>query len=94
MKIAIVGSGIAGLTAAYRLHPRHQITLFEAAPRLGGHSNTVTVDLPEGKIPVDTGFIVFNDWTYPNFYFTDEGDRNRGSTYRNEFQRKRRAKRF
>ena len=67
MKIAIVGSGIAGLTAAYRLHPRHQITLFEAAPRLGGHSNTVTVDLPEGKIPVDTGFIVFNDWTYPNF---------------------------
>ena len=67
MKIAIVGSGIAGLTAAYRLHPRHQITLFEAAPKLGGHSNTVTVDLPEGKIPVDTGFIVFNDWTYPNF---------------------------
>ena len=67
MKIAIVGSGIAGLTAAHRLHPRHQITLFEAAPRLGGHSNTVTVDLPEGKIPVDTGFIVFNDWTYPNF---------------------------
>ena len=67
MKIAIVGSGIAGLTAAYRLHPHHQITLFEASPRLGGHSNTVTVDLPEGKIPVDTGFIVFNDWTYPNF---------------------------
>ena len=47
MKIAIVGSGIAGLTAAYRLHPRHQITLFEAAPRLGGHSNTIIVDLPE-----------------------------------------------
>ena len=67
MKIAIVGSGIAGLTAAYHLHPRHQITLFEAASKLGGHSNTVTVDLPEGKIPVDTGFIVFNDWTYPNF---------------------------
>ena len=67
MKIAIVGSGIAGLTAAYRLHTRHQITLFEASPRLGGHSNTVTVDLPEDKIPVDTGFIVFNDWTYPNF---------------------------
>ena len=54
-------------TSAYRLHPRHLVTLFEAAPRLGGHSNTVTVDLPEGKIPVDTGFIVFNDWTYPNF---------------------------
>ena len=67
MKIAIVGSGIAGLTAAYRLHTRHQITLFEASSRLGGHSNTVTVDLPEGKISVDTGFIVFNDWTYPNF---------------------------
>jgi predicted NAD/FAD-binding protein len=67
MKIAIVGSGIAGLTAAYYLHPLHQITLFEAAPKLGGHSNTVTVDLAERKIPVDTGFIVFNDWTYPNF---------------------------
>jgi predicted NAD/FAD-binding protein len=67
MKIAIVGSGIAGLTAAHYMHPRHQITLFEASPKLGGHSNTVTVDLPEGKIPVDTGFIVFNDWTYPNF---------------------------
>ena len=43
-------------------HPRHQITLFEAAHKLV--SNTVTVDLPEGKIPVDTGFIVFNNWTY------------------------------
>lgn len=67
MKIAIVGTGIAGLTAAHRLYPEHQLTLFESASRLGGHSHTVEVNLHQGKIAVDTGFIVYNDWTYPNF---------------------------
>ncbi|WP_193164855.1 NAD(P)/FAD-dependent oxidoreductase [Microbulbifer hainanensis] len=67
MRIAIVGSGIAGLTAAYLLNRRHDITLFEAQDRLGGH--TATVDVEEGSriLAIDTGFIVFNDWTYPNF---------------------------
>ncbi|WP_160153491.1 NAD(P)/FAD-dependent oxidoreductase [Microbulbifer sp. ALW1] len=67
MRIAIIGSGISGLTAAYLLHKKYDITLFEADSRLGGH--TATVDLMEAGQPlaVDTGFIVFNDWTYPNF---------------------------
>ncbi|SDZ84757.1 NAD(P)/FAD-dependent oxidoreductase [Microbulbifer marinus] len=67
MRIAIIGSGIAGLTAAYLLNRQHDITLFEAEDRLGGH--TATVDVEEGDRPlaIDTGFIVYNDWTYPNF---------------------------
>ena len=67
MKIAIVGSGISGLTAAYQLHEKYEISLFEAADRLGGH--TATIDVVDGGrvLPVDTGFIVYNDWTYPNF---------------------------
>ncbi|HAZ60543.1 MAG TPA: FAD-dependent oxidoreductase [Gammaproteobacteria bacterium] len=67
MRIAIVGTGVAGLTVAHRLHRQHDITLFEAEPRPGGHVHTVSVDGPEGGRSVDTGFIVFNDWTYPNF---------------------------
>lgn len=67
MKIAIVGSGISGLTAAHLLHPEHEITLYEANSRLGGHTNTVRVDLPYETQWVDTGFIVFNDRNYPNF---------------------------
>lgn len=67
MRIAIIGSGIAGLTCAHVLGPHHEVTLFEAADRLGGHSNTVTVTDPEaGKLGVDTGFIVHNDRNYPN----------------------------
>ncbi len=67
MKIAIVGSGIAGLTCAHVLGPDHDVTLFEADTRLGGHSNTVTVHDPvAGKLGVDTGFIVHNDHNYPN----------------------------
>ncbi|MDU9005362.1 NAD(P)/FAD-dependent oxidoreductase [Sedimentitalea todarodis] len=64
-KIAIVGGGISGLSAAYYLSPYHDITLFEAAPRLGGHARTVIAG-KNGDQPVDTGFIVFNYATYPN----------------------------
>lgn len=67
MKIAIIGSGISGLVAAYRLHGAHEITLFEANDYLGGHTNTVDVELNGERHAIDTGFIVFNDWTYPNF---------------------------
>jgi predicted NAD/FAD-binding protein len=66
-KIAIIGSGISGLTAGYILSRGHSVTLFEANSYLGGHTHTRNVEL-DGKVyPVNTGFIVFNDWTYPNF---------------------------
>lgn len=67
MKIAIIGSGIAGLTAAHRLHPRHEIMLFEAGSHIGGHTHTHDIELNGRHWAVDSGFIVFNDWTYPNF---------------------------
>jgi predicted NAD/FAD-binding protein len=67
MKLAIVGSGISGLVAAYRLHADHEITLFEANNYLGGHTNTVDVEFDGERQAIDTGFIVFNDWTYPHF---------------------------
>ena len=70
MKVAIVGSGIAGLGCAHALlaERRHgvQVTLFEASPRLGGHTHTVDVRLDATEYPVDTGFLVFNERTYPN----------------------------
>ncbi len=66
-RIAIVGSGIAGLTTAWHLHREHDITLFEANDYVGGHTATVDVDYGEKTYAIDTGFIVFNDWTYPNF---------------------------
>jgi uncharacterized protein len=68
MRIAIVGSGVSGLVCAHLLHPLHEITLFEAQDRLGGHVNTVRV--PAGDAPdlaIDTGFIVFNEANYPGF---------------------------
>jgi uncharacterized protein len=67
MKIAIVGTGISGLTVAHLLHRRHDITLFEAAPYVGGHAHTVRVDTSNETHHVDTGFMVFNDRNYPNF---------------------------
>ena len=63
-KIAIIGGGISGLSAAYYLSPNHDVTLYEAAPRLGGHARTVVAG-KNGDQPVDTGFIVFNYATYP-----------------------------
>lgn len=67
MKIAIIGAGISGLTAAYRLSGSHEITVFEANDYIGGHTHTVDVELDGERHAIDTGFIVFNDWTYPNF---------------------------
>ncbi len=68
MKIAIVGTGIAGLTCAYLLNRRHAITVFEAEPQIGGHTATVDITLPNGEQhAIDTGFIVYNEATYPNF---------------------------
>ena len=64
-RIAIIGGGISGLAAAYLLAPHHAVTLFEAAPRLGGHARTVMAGL-NGDQPVDTGFIVFNYANYPH----------------------------
>jgi uncharacterized protein len=66
MKIAIVGSGITGMSAAWALRDVHEVTLFEKADRLGGHSNTVSIDYDGTKIDVDTGFIVYNALNYPN----------------------------
>ena len=67
MKVAIIGSGIAGNVVAHHLHAAHDITVFEAAGHIGGHTHTHTVELDGERHAIDTGFIVYNDWTYPNF---------------------------
>ena len=67
MKVAIVGSGISGLTCAYLLQRQHEVTVFEASDWIGGHTHTVDVQVEGRSYAIDTGFIVFNDWTYPNF---------------------------
>ncbi len=67
MKIAIIGTGIAGNVAAYKLRKDHDITVFESGAYVGGHTNTVDVFENDRRHAVDTGFIVFNDRTYPNF---------------------------
>jgi uncharacterized protein len=67
VKIAIIGSGISGLTSAYLLQQQHDVTVFESAERIGGHTATVNVEESGKTRAIDTGFIVFNDWTYPNF---------------------------
>lgn len=66
MKVAVVGAGISGLGAAWILSQKYEVHLFEAAPILGGHAHTAFVDEGEAKIPVDTGFLVYNELTYPN----------------------------
>jgi predicted NAD/FAD-binding protein len=65
-RIAVIGSGISGLSSAWLLSTRHDVTVYEAADRLGGHSNTIDVQTKRGAVPVDTGFIVYNEATYPN----------------------------
>ena len=67
MRIAIVGTGISGMVSAYLLHRDHDVTVFEAADYIGGHTNTLDVTVDGRTYAVDTGFIVFNDWTYPSF---------------------------
>ena len=68
MKIAVIGSGIAGNVAARQLHrDGHEITVYEAASHIGGHTHTHDIELDGEHQQIDTGFIVFNDWTYPNF---------------------------
>ncbi len=66
MKVAVVGAGITGLSAAWLLAQRHSVTLLEADSRIGGHAHTVNVEAPEGVCPIDTGFIVYNTACYPN----------------------------
>ncbi len=67
LKIAVIGSGIAGMTATHLLSRKNTVHLFEAGETLGGHTATKDVITASGRYAVDTGFIVFNDWTYPNF---------------------------
>ncbi len=66
LDIAVIGTGIAGMSAAWLLSGNHRVTVYEQADRLGGHSNTVEVPGPVGPVSVDTGFIVYNEHTYPN----------------------------
>ncbi|HLK44857.1 MAG TPA: FAD-dependent oxidoreductase, partial [Acidimicrobiales bacterium] len=67
MRIAIVGSGVAGLVCAWQLHQRHDVIVLEGRRRPGGHVRTIVVEDEGGAVPVDTGFIVFNEPRYPGF---------------------------
>ena len=66
MKIAIIGSGISGLTASYLLNKRHEITLFEKNDYIGGHTHTHDITIGEQTFSIDSGFIVYNEKSYPN----------------------------
>ncbi|SNY98096.1 NAD(P)/FAD-dependent oxidoreductase [Halomonas sp. hl-4] len=66
-RIAIIGSGISGMAAGWYLSAQHEVTLFEANARLGGHTATMDIEVAGNAYAIDTGFIVFNDWTYPHF---------------------------
>jgi predicted NAD/FAD-binding protein len=67
MRIAVIGSGISGMVAAYHLSREHEVTVYESGHHIGGHTHTVDVEYQGRDYAVDTGFIVYNDWTYPNF---------------------------
>ena len=66
LSIAVIGTGIAGMSAAWLLSKTHKVSVYEQESRLGGHTNTVDVEGPTGPVPVDTGFIVYNERNYPN----------------------------
>jgi predicted NAD/FAD-binding protein len=66
LEIAVIGSGVSGMSAAWLLSQRHRVTVYELEDRLGGHSHTVEAPTPEGPVPVDMGFIVYNEVNYPN----------------------------
>ena len=66
MKIAVIGSGISGLSAAYYLSKKYYVDLYEKEDHFGGHSHTVDIKTDKENISVDVGFIVFNELTYPN----------------------------
>ena len=66
MRIAVIGSGVAGIGASWALSQAHDVTLFESNERVGGHSRTLEIELDGRTVPVDTGFIVFNERNYPN----------------------------
>ena len=75
MKLAIIGSGISGLSAAYSLSKKYKVDLFEKEDHFGGHSHTIDVNVGDNIVPVDIGFIVFNKKTYPNLInFFQEND--------------------
>ena len=65
-KLAVIGTGMAGMSAAYFLQDQYDITVFEKNNYVGGHTNTITVSSPEETVDFDTGFMVFNKETYPN----------------------------
>ena len=80
MKIAVVGAGISGLSAAYYLSKKHKVDLFEKENQFGGHANTIKVDYGQNKeIAVDIGFMVFNKNTYPNLinFFSENKQKKR-----------------
>ena len=81
MKIAVIGSGVSGTSAAWALHPVHDVTLYEKADRAGGHTATVDIDYDGTPIAVDTGFIVYNEQNYPNLtaLFSELGVRTHAS---------------
>jgi predicted NAD/FAD-binding protein len=65
-RIAVIGTGISGMAAIYLLSQKHEVWLFEKEDRLGGHTHTHQIETSRGALPIDTGFIVHNDRTYPN----------------------------
>src|SRR5579885_3471476 len=85
-RIAVIGAGISGMGAAYLLSQKHEVWLFEKETRLGGHTHTHQIETSRGVLPIDTGFIVHNDRTYPNLVrlFRELGVARQASDMRSE----------